>query len=408
MMTTTHKRFPVLLGGLLLAAAVWLPVALGRAPDPKAGMMVFREKGCARCHSVLGEGEKLGPDLTRAPSTSSPLELAAAMWSHAPQMWQRMQQERFQLPAFSLEEMADLFSFLAMARSFDEPGNAETGREVFQSKGCAECHAIRGQGGRVGPDLAAVASLRNPVAWVAAIWNHAPGMLRALREKGREFPQFQGAEMVDLQSYIRLRAGGLAQDRSYLRPASADQGAALFQTKQCVRCHGVGGRGGTIGPDLSSVVLPRRYGEIAAFMWNHAPQMNRQAAAESIPYPRLEAQELAGILAYLDSLSMRWEGNPADGAKLFATKGCVGCHAITPGEKSPGPNLTALKQELNPVSVATIMWNHGPRMLQRMESSSIPWPVFSNRELADTITFLERLQRRPFQIPPSTTSGGTP
>ncbi|MBI1955321.1 MAG: c-type cytochrome [Acidobacteria bacterium] len=155
-------------------------------------------------------------------------------------------------------------------------------------------------------------------------------------------------------------------------------------------------------------MLPKRYGEIAAFMWNHAPQMNRQAAAASIPYPRLEAQELADILAYLDSLSMRWEGDPADGAMLFATKGCAGCHAITPGEKSPGPNLTALKQELTPVSVATIMWNHGPRMLQRMESSSIPWPVFSSRELADTITFLERLQRRPFQIPPSTSSGGTP
>ncbi|OFW10910.1 MAG: hypothetical protein A3G20_07110 [Acidobacteria bacterium RIFCSPLOWO2_12_FULL_59_11] len=371
-------------------------------------MMVFREKGCAGCHAVLGEGGKLGPDLSRTLSTGNPLELAAAMWSHAPQMWQRMQQENFQLPTFTTEEMEVMFAFLAMVRSFDEPGNAEAGREVFQSKGCAECHAIRGQGGRVGPDLAAVASLRNPVAWVAAMWNHAPGMFRALREKGREFPRFQGAEMVDLQSYIRLRAGGLAQDRSYLLPASADQGAALFQTKQCVRCHGVGGRGGTIGPDLSSVVLPRRYGEIAAFMWNHAPQMNRQAAAESIPYPRLEAQELANILAYLNSLSMRWVGNPVTGATTFATKGCAGCHAITPGEKSPGPNLTALKQELTPVSMAAIMWNHGPRMLQRMESSSIPWPVFNSRELADTITFLERLRRRSSQTPPSTSSRGTP
>ncbi|MBI4463784.1 MAG: cytochrome c [Acidobacteria bacterium] len=240
------------------------------------------------------------------------------------------------------------------------------------------------------------------------MWNHAPGMFRALREKGREFPQFQGAEMVDLQTYIRLQAGGLAQERSYLRPPSADQGAALFQTKQCVRCHSVEGRGGTIGPNLSRVVLPKRYGEIAALMWDHAPQMNRQAAAVSIPYPHLEAQELADMLAYLDSLSMRWLGDPVSGAKIFATKGCAGCHAVTPAEKSPGPNLTTLKQDLTPVSVATTMWNHGPRMLQQMEGSAIPWPVFTSRELADTIAFIESHQRRPFQVPGPASSGGKP
>ncbi|MBI4459113.1 MAG: c-type cytochrome [Acidobacteria bacterium] len=403
----TH-RLPMLLGAMLLAAMVSPPGVLGRSPDPKAGMMVFREKGCSGCHSVLGEGGKLGPDLSKTPSTNNSLELATAMWSHAPQMWQRMQQEHFQLPIFTAEEMADLFSFLAMSRSFDEPGNAAAGQLVFQSKGCSDCHAIRGQGARIGPDLASVASLRNPVAWVAGMWNHAPGMFRALREKSRDFPQFHGTEMVDLQSYIRLRAGGMEQDRSYLRPPSADQGAALFRSKQCVQCHGVDGRAGKIGPDLSRVVLPKRYGEIAAFMWNHAPQMNRQAAAASIPYPRLEAWELADILAYLDSLSMRWIGNPVTGAATFANKGCTLCHAITPGEKSPGPNLTALQQQLTPVTVATIMWNHGPRMLQRMESSSIPWPIFNSRELADTISFLESLQRRPFQAGHSTTPGEKP
>ncbi|MBZ5569239.1 MAG: cytochrome c, partial [Acidobacteriia bacterium] len=36
--------------------------------DPKAGMRSFFDKGCARCHSALGEGGHSAPDLARAPA----------------------------------------------------------------------------------------------------------------------------------------------------------------------------------------------------------------------------------------------------------------------------------------------------------------------------------------------------
>lgn len=403
MRKTLSKAFTLFAAGVL--GAVFLVSSLfSRNPDPQVGMKVFWTKGCVRCHSVLGEGGKSGPDLSRTPSTTNGLELAAAMWNHAPQMWQQMQQEHFQLPAFEAEEMEDLFAFLAMARAFDEPGNAEAGRQLFQSKRCVECHSIRGQGGRLGPDLANVATQLNPVAWVAAMWNHAPGMFRALAQRGVPFPQFQGTEMVDLQSYIRLSAGSGPVDRTYLRPPSAEGGAALFTSKQCIRCHSVGGRGGKIGPDLARVALPRRYGEIAVVMWNHAPQMNRLVEAQSVPYPNFESQELADLLAYLNSLPMLWSGTPAAGKAAFIAKGCSGCHAITAGASSVGPNVTRLQNPLTPQSIARVMWNHGPTMLQRMESASIPWPLFNSRELADTLSFLESIQ----QVRPPVTGSESP
>lgn len=404
MKNTSYKR-SLRRAGFALFGAVLASSVFARNPDPKAGMKVFWDKGCVRCHPVLGEGGKVGPNLSRAPSTANGLELAAAMWSHAPQMWQRMNQEHFILPTFEQAEMEDLFAFLSMARSFDEPGNAEAGRQLFQSKRCAECHAIRGEGGRRGPDLASVAFQRNPVAWVAAMWNHAPGMFRALAERTVSFPRFQGTEMVDLQSYIRLKSGVGTITPAYLRPPSADRGAALFETKQCSRCHSISGRGGKVGPDLSRVALPRRYGEIAMVMWNHAPQMNRLADAQAVPYPVFETQELADVLAFLNSLSMRWSGDPVVGAATFAAKGCSSCHGVTPGEKGVGPNLTHLQNELAPASIARIMWNHGPAMLQRMESSAIPWPLFNSRELANTLAFLESIQKRSV---PSVPSGGAP
>ncbi len=405
MTRTFTKVVTVLLGTIFAGAVAGSSAPAGRNPDPRAGMKVFWSKGCIGCHPVLGQGGNIGPDVSRSPSTGDSFQLASAMWNHAPQMWQRMSQEHFELPTFKLEEMEDLFAFLAMARSFDEPGNAPAGRQLFQSKRCAECHAIRGQGGRVGPDLAAVANLRNPVAWVAAMWNHAAGMFQELNRKNVPFPQFQGTEMVDLQSYIRLVGGSEQQTRDYLLPPVASRGEALFQAKQCARCHSISGRGGKIGPDLSRVVLPRRHGEIAVVMWNHAPQMIQLAAATSVPYPHFEPQELADVLAYLSSLPAVPRGNPAAGAKAFDAKGCAACHATKPGERSEGPNLTTLQEDLTPASIATTMWNHGPAMLQRMESSAIPWPQFNSQELADTLAFLESLHR-PARQPAS--EGGQP
>ena len=385
------------LAAMITAALFGSTAAVDRNPDPRAGMKVFWDKGCIRCHPVLGQGGSIGPDLTRSPAIGDSFQLTAAMWNHAPQMWQRMQAEHFELPTFEVAEMEDLFSFLGMVRSFDAPGDAKAGRQLFQSKRCAECHAIGGQGARVGPDLTAVASYRNPVAWVAAMWNHATGMFRVLSQRNVAFPQFQGTEMVDLQSYIRSMGSVEQQREDYLLPPSAARGEALFRTKQCAACHSIGGRGGSMGPDLGRVVLPRRYGEIAVVMWNHAPQMNRLAAASSVPYPNFEPQELADVLSYLNSLPVTPRGNPAAGRKTFDDKGCSACHGTKSGETSVGPNLTRLEQSLTPASIGRTMWNHGPKMLERMERSSIPWPLFSSEELADTLAFLESIQlpRRP-------------
>ncbi|MDP2734687.1 MAG: c-type cytochrome, partial [bacterium] len=334
--------------------------------------------------------------------------LAAAMWSHGPQMWQRMYQEQVQLPKFEEGEMEDLFAFLAMAGALDELGNVEAGRLVFQSKRCVECHSIGGKGGKGGPDLASVANNRNSVGWIASMWNHAPGMFRAMAEKGVPFPRFQGSEMADLQSYIRLMADLQGESRlyyRYVRPPNADEGEALFRSKQCVQCHSIGAYGGKVGPDLSRAALPRKYAAIALVMWNHAPQMHDMMAALSVPLPHFEPQELADLLSYLSSLSMKREGDPAAGASTFATKGCSSCHTVTVGATSVGPNLTDLQGNPTPFSIARTMWNHGPAMLQRMERSAISWPFFSGKELADTLAFLKSIQADSSQGSPSNAAG---
>src|SRR6185295_7036297 len=45
-----------------------------------------------------------------------------------------------------------------------EKGDAKAGREVFLGKkaGCTACHTVAGQGGKVGPDLSKIGSIRAP------------------------------------------------------------------------------------------------------------------------------------------------------------------------------------------------------------------------------------------------------
>src|SRR3989304_5800961 len=137
-MTATAATAKALKKAALLAAFLGLALGLGlRAQGPggggyfipgdaKAGMKTFFDKGCIRCHAVLGEGGKSAPDLGRAPAGHlSAAELVAAMWNHAPQMWTRMQEEKVTPPAFNASEMTNLFAFLYSVRSMDEPGDTE-------------------------------------------------------------------------------------------------------------------------------------------------------------------------------------------------------------------------------------------------------------------------------------------
>jgi len=155
------------------------------ASSPQQGSVVFRAKGCIRCHSVNGEGGKVGPDLGRRnPSQSDLPQLVTAMWNHGPKMWERMRADGVPRPSLSYDDVAQLLSYLYMSRHVDSPGDAASGRELFQSKGCVRCHAVHGEGARTGPDLAAANDLIGPMEWTEALWNHAANMRQSTEQEG--------------------------------------------------------------------------------------------------------------------------------------------------------------------------------------------------------------------------------
>ena len=54
--------------------------------------------------------------------------------------------------------------------------NPLAGSRVFGSKGCSQCHAVNGVGGKIAADLGRIAKPRTFYDLASAMWNHLPEM----------------------------------------------------------------------------------------------------------------------------------------------------------------------------------------------------------------------------------------
>jgi len=79
--------------------------------NARIGQQLFSSKGCIRCHGPSGSGS-IGPNLAESEQVATPLGLATAMWNHAPNMYERIQQAGIAWPLFQGDEMRDLAAYL--------------------------------------------------------------------------------------------------------------------------------------------------------------------------------------------------------------------------------------------------------------------------------------------------------
>ena len=197
-----------LLVGAALCGGVLVRDAAAQAPaDPERGRAVFTAKHCARCHAPGGL-QGMGPALERLRRPQGAYELAGRLWNHAPAMFTVLKLEDLEWPAISAAEMADLMAYLQADPKGDPTPNLSKGRMTLISKGCLKCHAFRGEGGRLGPDLASRRADYAPAStWAATMWSHTPRMAAAAIQQGVLYPRFAGDEMVNLLGFLRTGAG---------------------------------------------------------------------------------------------------------------------------------------------------------------------------------------------------------
>jgi len=121
--------------------------------NAEKGKRVFESTGCVACHGAQGQGTPLAPAI--APP---PVDLPTLI-SYARKPTGKM--PPVPVATASDSDLADVYAYLESiaptAPSETLSGNPDSGKKLFVSYGCYECHGRSGQGAATGPRIAATA-----------------------------------------------------------------------------------------------------------------------------------------------------------------------------------------------------------------------------------------------------------
>ncbi len=277
------------------------------------------------------------------------------------------------------------FAAPVLARGLGDPSR---GQRLFVAKGCVQCHAVRGAGGRIGPDLGRTAIKGSFYELFAGMWNHSATMNEKMKESRLIRPKFNEDELADLLAFLYFL-------NYFDEPGDPKSGKTLFVQKHCVECHAIGSAGGKTGPRLDTLARGTAPLQIAQDLWNHGPVMIATMRARDLPLPTFQEREIIDLFSYLrtqgnrqSSREFRSAGDPEKGGSVFAAKGCHRCHALFGKGGGVGPDLGAAELRGSVTQLAGRMWNHWPVMSGAMQAIGMSTPVFRGTELADLFAFL--------------------
>jgi mono/diheme cytochrome c family protein len=249
--------------------------------DAGRGKAFFSSKHCAECHGLTAAKLPQAPPVTDWPSLANPIELVDAMWNHAATMKREFARLKIAWPELTSQDLADMLVYLRNLPAVHgvsahvEISAGTGGQALFNSKGCAGCHAGKLALGPLlkGQTLTDIA---------ADMWNHEPRM-------APNPPSLSLIEMRDIISYVWT-------DQFFAGSGNAQAGAKVFSAKQCAGCHNDPASG---APHLTG----RGFNAAAMIsaLWHHGPDMLDQMKAKKVKWPRFEDHQMSDLLAFLNS-----------------------------------------------------------------------------------------------------------
>ena len=279
-----------------LVAFLYISRSMDAPGDAERGKRLFEIRQCSRCHgAVAGDA----PSVAQLASTDDLVTWTQTLWNHASAMQARMKTIGITWPRFEGNDLRDLFAYVRqdgheshMSISKADP---ERGWQVFQSKGCIECHGISRGSEHVAADFGPSRDLPPTYSqFAASMLNHFPTMQRAVATKGGQPPVFNGSDMADVTVFL--------YSLHYLEPSGSPQvGASVFSWRGCAQCHGKSAEGTRAGPALRGRGQTYTSVRLAATLWAHGSHMYARTRAQGQAWPSLLPSDVGDLLAFLNT-----------------------------------------------------------------------------------------------------------
>jgi len=231
-----------------------------------------------------------------------------------------------------------LFVFAVFAPfAFGEviPEDPTKGGQLLVSKGCAKCHALRGEGGKVGPDLGKIDLGDTQLNLAAKIWNHAPSMMTEMESTGMIKPILTGQEFAEISASLYFLG-------FFDEPGNPVKGRFVYAEKGSFLCHPSSGKGSAGAPGLDRFPKNVSPAFLSQAIWNHCSDMIVRMVEIGMKWPRFWEKEMMDLLEYIKTNATGVEepaffkpGNPKEGKQIFTSKGCIQCDSIR-GEGARG------------------------------------------------------------------------
>ena len=260
------------------------------------GKKVLENKGCLICHSESKSG---APDFLKVQKYTSPLYMIQTMWNHGPKMLGKIKELGLEYPKLLGKDVVNISAYLRQASLSKtairlSPGNPVEGKKIFDKKNCVSCHTLKKNSKSVGHNLREI-DFKKSVSEIAGImWNHSFIMYDLIKKKSLEWPLFKGEEMADLIAYLYFLE---FEDIS----GNPIKGQNVFKEKKCANCHDskfeVEGTKLTESKEIGSPI------NILKLIWNHAPRMEDLMLTQNKPWPKLSADDLKNLYAYLKEIN---------------------------------------------------------------------------------------------------------
>ena len=89
-----------------------------------------------------------------------------------------------------------------------------------------------------------------------------------------------------------------------------------------------------------------------------------------------------------DSRAQELRGDPTRGRQIFVERECSQCHSIWGNGGTLGPDFATVGAGRSLLQLAGMFWNHTPRMIETVRRRGVQWPIFTEGELADIISYI--------------------